>query len=191
MPHSIYLVIFTNYSFSRFLMNWMRLCFEKKKKLWLFHVKSVSPPPPRSGSGGGQRRRGGAAAAAAGADRDTSVLRLLYVKYIGLKNGFYLNYHNQFKIMIIKMKRSIYRPSVRRAPAFSMQYFLLYYILSCFFFSAHMAVIVLESYICLSKPTLIFEAFSSWRMAKKTDRPLTNAPNQGWGDARVYLRAVG
>ena len=30
------------------------------------------------------------------------------------------------------------------------------------FLSAHMGVIVLETYIWLSKPTLIFEAFSSW-----------------------------
>jgi len=64
----------------------MRLCFEKKKNsgFFSFHVKSVSPPPPRSGSGGGRSGSGGAAAAA-GADRDTSVLRPLYLKYIGLK----------------------------------------------------------------------------------------------------------
>ena len=65
------------------LMNWMRLCFEKKNSSFFsFHVKSVSPPP-RSGSGGGDRaaarRRGG------GGGRDTSVLRPLYLKYIGLK----------------------------------------------------------------------------------------------------------
>ena len=91
----------------------MRLCFEKKKKLWGFLVscKIRVPPSPAFGQRRGaigQRGSGGgaaAAAAAAGADRDTSVLRPLYVKYIGLKNGFYLNYHNQFKIMIIKMKK--------------------------------------------------------------------------------------
>ena len=59
------------------------------------------------------------------------------------------------------------------------------------FFSAHMAVIVLESHICLSKPTLIFEAFSSWRMAKKTDRPLTNAPNQGMRGCESILASSG
>ena len=81
------------------LMNWMRLCFEKKNSSFFsFHVKSVSSSSPATGAAAGAigQRRGGAAAA--GADRDTSVLRPLYVKYIGLKNGFYLNYHNQFKI---------------------------------------------------------------------------------------------
>ena len=57
----------------------------RKKKLWLFHVKSVSPPPRDRAAAEGSGGAAAAAAAAAGADRDTSVLRLLYLKYIGLK----------------------------------------------------------------------------------------------------------
>ena len=121
----------------------MRLCFEKKK-LWLFLVscKIRVPSSPAIGQRRGaigQRRRGGGAAAAAGADRDTSVLRPLYVKYIGLKNGFYLNYHNQFKIKYLWLYSYIINKFYIQST----------YILQhpSIFFSAHMAVIVLETYI--------------------------------------------
>ena len=96
---------------------------------------------PDAGPDAGARTRGPNAAA--------GILRYLFEAAIStilaLKNRFYLNYHNQFKIMVIKMKKDYLFDFIEN--------FRKYYsditgqISILLYFSAHMRVIVLETYI--------------------------------------------
>ena len=140
------------------LMNRMRPCFEKKKNssFFSFHVKSVSSSPATGAAAAiGQRRRsgsGGAAAAAAAAyyilhDAELSFIHdSLHGAELSFYTRIYLNYHNQFMIMVIKIKRIIYRSSYSISVPLDHTEYSPCNIFN-YIFSAHMAVIVLETYI--------------------------------------------
>ena len=125
----------------------------KNSSFFSFHVKSVSSSPATGAAAAiGQRRRSGSAARRR---RHTTYYVMqnslfihdsLHGAELSFYTRIYLNYHNQFMIMVIKIKRIIYRSSYSISVPLDHTEYSPCNIFN-YIFSAHMAVIVLETYI--------------------------------------------